>query len=518
MDTWAPRALRWQKEPYVGKQLRLQHPDHLAAVAVLHGLEAAPAERCRVLELGSGDGWNLVPMAEALPNSEFVGIDLDADRLALGERARVALGLRNLTLQAADVTKLDATWGRFDYVIAHGLYSVVGDAVREVFFERVASLLGDRGVAFVSANVYPGWRTLEPGRDLARFHAHHTDARDGEPLVKRLRAVTRFFAEHMPRETPDTALVAEQYRQLSGLSDYLIGFDQLGESQASYFEPLVRRAERAQLEYVTDAAMLSGQYARLPERLQSGIAELSADRIDREQYADFCALPTFRQLVFTRSDRGLRAPSPESLRSLFFVGRFRATGGAEMKARGRTTFEFGTLKFELEEPAAKLALNELSSVFPHALGFEELEQRVRARLGDGAAPNIAASLLDLVLAGPLTARARAIAAAVSVPERPRISEASRLQLATFQRATTALHTFASITSAFERAALSACDGRRTATEIESELLRQVKAGTLETSDFSPGFEADLESAVTKRLEQTLANAARHLLLLPSDSV
>ena len=114
MDTWAPRALRWQKEPYVGKQLRLQHPDHLAAVAVLHGLEAAPAERCRVLELGCGDGWNLVPMAEALPNSEFVGIDLDADRLALGERARVALGLRNLTLQAADIRELGATWGRFD--------------------------------------------------------------------------------------------------------------------------------------------------------------------------------------------------------------------------------------------------------------------------------------------------------------------------------------------------------------------------------------------------------------------
>jgi SAM-dependent methyltransferase/methyltransferase-like protein len=515
MDTWDPKALRWQREPYVGKQLRLQHPDHLAAVAVLHGLEAAPAERCRVLELGCGDGWNLVPMAEALPNSEFVGIDLDADRLALGEKARAALGLRNLTLQAADIRELGTAWGRFDYVIAHGLYSVVGDSVREVFFERVASLLGERGVAFVSANVYPGWRTLEPGRDLARFHAHHTDAKDGEPLVKRLRTITRFFAEHMPRETPDTALVAEQYRKLSGLSDYLIGFDQLGESQASYFEPLVRRAERAELEYVTDAAMLSGQFARLAERLQRAIAELSADRIDREQYADFCALPTFRQLVFTRSGRGLRAPNPESLRSLFFVGRFRATGGAELPARGRTTFEFGTLTFELEEPAAKIALNELSSVFPHALGFEELERRVRERLGDDAVRGLAAPLLDLVLAGPLTARARGITAAATVPERPRISEASRLQLATFQRATTALHTFASITSPFERAALSACDGRRTVTDIASELVRQVKAGSLATSDFPPGFEADLERAVEERLKKTLADAARHLLLLPS---
>lgn len=514
MDTWTPRTLRWQKEPYVGKQLRLQHPDHLGAVAMLYGLEAAPAESCRVLELGCGDGWNLVPMAEALPDSEFVGVDLDADRLAAGEKARAALGLRNLTLRAADIAELGASSGRFDYVIAHGLYSVVGDAGRERFFERLASVLGDRGVAFVSANVYPGWRTLEPGRDLARFHAHHTDARDGEPLIQRLRSATRFFADNMPRETPAAALVAEQYRHLSGLSDYLIGFDQLGESQASYFEPLVRRAERAELEYVTDAAMLSGQYARLPERLQRAIAELSADRIAREQYADFCALPTFRQLVFTRSARGLRAPSPESLRSLFFVGRFRATGGAELSARGRTAFEFGSLKFELEEPAAKLALNELGSVFPRALGFEELERRVRERLGDDAVPKLAAPLLDLVLAGPLTARARAITAAAVLPERPRISEASRLQLAMFQRATTALHTFATITSAFERAALSACDGVRTVPEIASELSSLVKAGTLDTSDFPRGFEADVEHAIRTRLEQTLADAVRHLLLLP----
>lgn len=516
MDAWAPIALRWQKEPYVGKQLRLQHPDHLAAVAALHGLDAAPPERCRVLELGCGDGWNLLPMAEALPGSEFVGVDLDAERLAPGERARATLGLRNLSLQAADVSRLDASLGRFDYVIAHGLYSVVGEAVREVFFERVTSLLGERGVAFVSANVYPGWRTLEPGRDLARFHAHQTDARDGEPLVKRLRNLTRFFADHMPREAPETALVAEQYRQLSGLSDYLIGFDQLGESQASYFEPLVRRAERAGLEYVTDAALLSGQYARLPEPLKLAIAELSADRIAREQYADFCALPTFRQLIFTSAGRGLRAPSRESLRSLFFVGGFRATGGAELLARARTTFEFGALKLDVSEPAVKVALSELGSVFPHALGFEELERRVRERLGDGAAPNLAASLLDLVLAGPLTARARAVAAARTLPERPRISDASRLQLATFQRATTALHTFATITSEFERAALSACDGRRTVAELASELVRLVQAGELKTPDL-PASEAELAAAIRKRLDQTLADAVRHLLLLPSAS-
>ena len=62
-------------------------------------------------------------------------------------------------------------------------------------------------------------------------------------------------------------------------------------------------------------------------------------------------------------------------------------------------------------------------------------------------------------------------------------------------------------------ALTACDGRRTVPEIAAELVRLVKAGSLETVDFAPGFEANLESAVAKRLERTLSDAVRHLLLI-----
>ena len=52
------------------------HPDRLATLATLFGLSPAPVERCRVLELGCGDGGNLLAMAFALPGSTFVGVDL----------------------------------------------------------------------------------------------------------------------------------------------------------------------------------------------------------------------------------------------------------------------------------------------------------------------------------------------------------------------------------------------------------------------------------------------------------
>jgi hypothetical protein len=39
------------------------HPDHLATVATLLGLDVAPVATCRVLELACGDGTNLLPVA-----------------------------------------------------------------------------------------------------------------------------------------------------------------------------------------------------------------------------------------------------------------------------------------------------------------------------------------------------------------------------------------------------------------------------------------------------------------------
>jgi tRNA G46 methylase TrmB len=44
-------------------------------VGTLFGLAPAAAERCRVLELGCGDGANLLSMAQTLPSSSFVGVD-----------------------------------------------------------------------------------------------------------------------------------------------------------------------------------------------------------------------------------------------------------------------------------------------------------------------------------------------------------------------------------------------------------------------------------------------------------
>src|SRR5437762_11952331 len=67
------------------------HPDRLATVATLLGMNPAPVEACRVLEMGCGAGGNIIPMAFDLSESSFVGIDLAASPIDQGRELIAAL-------------------------------------------------------------------------------------------------------------------------------------------------------------------------------------------------------------------------------------------------------------------------------------------------------------------------------------------------------------------------------------------------------------------------------------------
>jgi SAM-dependent methyltransferase len=60
----------------VGNPYYYTHPGLLAAYGALYGLCPADPVQCRVLELGCGDGNNLIPMAYEFSESRFIGIDL----------------------------------------------------------------------------------------------------------------------------------------------------------------------------------------------------------------------------------------------------------------------------------------------------------------------------------------------------------------------------------------------------------------------------------------------------------
>ena len=104
----------YDEVPHPGFPYPETHPDRLATIATLFGLQPAPPDRCRVLELGCGDGGNLIPMAWALPESRFVGVELSSRAVAAAAAEIAALGLANIEIHRMDLREIGPSFGAFD--------------------------------------------------------------------------------------------------------------------------------------------------------------------------------------------------------------------------------------------------------------------------------------------------------------------------------------------------------------------------------------------------------------------
>src|SRR4051794_8482790 len=135
----------YDEVPYHSRPIYPTHPDCIATVGALMGVPVVPLTRCRVLEIGCAAGGNLLPMALQLPEARFVGLDLSTRQIEEGEATRRALGIDNARLLAMSLTDLDASFGQFDYILCHGVFSWVPRPVQERILEICRAHLSPNG-------------------------------------------------------------------------------------------------------------------------------------------------------------------------------------------------------------------------------------------------------------------------------------------------------------------------------------------------------------------------------------
>ena len=143
--------------------------DRMYMVARTYGIKAKDPKNARVLELGCAAGGNIIGQAIRHKDAHFIGVDLAASQVSIGKKAIDKLGLKNIELMAGDildVAKWGDKYGKFDYIIVHGIFSWVPDIVKKAIYEVGANLLSQDGVQMISYNVYPGWKYKEVTRDF----------------------------------------------------------------------------------------------------------------------------------------------------------------------------------------------------------------------------------------------------------------------------------------------------------------------------------------------------------------
>ena len=238
-------ATAYDRVFYAGHPYDYTHPDRLATLATLYGMNPAPVPHCRVLELGCGVGANLIPMAFQLPDSTFVGIDLSRRTIDKGLQTIVALQLTNIQLLHLDIMDITSDFGAFDYVIAHGVYSWVPHVVREKMLSVFKNNLAPHEVAYVSYNAHPGSHLRDLARSMMLYHVRSIDA--PEEKVRQARALMEFLVAATPDNNLYGLILRSQRDRIGKMTDEYLYHDDLERSARPFFCTKSSKRRRARV-------------------------------------------------------------------------------------------------------------------------------------------------------------------------------------------------------------------------------------------------------------------------------
>ena len=439
----------YDEVPYTAFPFAQSHPSRLATMARLFGVDAPDVATARVLELGCAVGGNLIPMAISMPSASLIGIDLSIKQIERGRNVAEMLGLANLDLRHANIADIDASWGRFDYIIAHGIYSWVPAPIREKLLAICKENLAGNGVAFVSYNAMPGWGTRGVVRDAMLYHSRN--AKSVPERIRLARDAIDVLARNLPKDAPYGGLMREVFESITDTTDAYINHDYLEEDNvAFYFHEFVAAARACGLEYLADAEFRS-MAPQMPPELRDTLRRIAPDLIAREQYLDFINNRSFRQTLLVHSDVPInRRIEPRTMFQFQLASVIQPVSPSPSLEQG-TVESFRTpsiADISTNSAICKAALIELGQRWPLAVPFHELVDAARARLGPGRpvvsrdedVRMLAIEMLQSYAAAAIELRVWSPALAVVPGRRPVASPLARLLATRGDRVTNLLHT------------------------------------------------------------------------------
>jgi methyltransferase-like protein/trans-aconitate methyltransferase len=513
-------ASSYDQVPYTNLAFAQTHPDHLATTGRLFGLTPPDVSRCRVLELGCGRGGNLIPMAFNLADGEFVGIDYSAQQVADARATIRVLGIPNVRIEAASIMEVDRSWGTFDYIICHGVFSWVEPDVQDRILQIAGDQLNPGGLAYVSYNTYPGWHMRQMVRDMMRYHAAQFS--DAEEQVAQARALLSFVASAAQSGGPYGQLLAAEAERAGRASDTYLFHEHLEQTNIPlYFHQFIDRAERARLQYLSEAIVSEMLTTHFPRTVAETLERISPDILHLEQYMDFVRNRQFRQTLLCRdSEHPRRALSPAVLDGLLVSSSaVPDVPDLDLAESVVVAFRHGTQRADVRKPAAKAALAALAEAWPRAIPVDALcdiaIDRAAPHLGGTSAEQAREAMLEdlfgAVMYGLVTMHTVQPPCTNDLSDRPRAYAIAALQAQSGAVVVNTHHRMIEL-DAVSRAVLVLSDGSRDQAAIIAGLVEALDAGRLKLEDDGTDYAAGGET-LAARGQAALRTLVRNALLV-----
>lgn len=514
--------LHFSSKPHPGR-----HPARLAVIARLFGHESPEVDGARVLELGCGNGANLLPMATELPRASLVGIDLSRAQIESGDALAKELGIANLRLVHGSIGELAPDLGDFDYIMCHGVFSWVDRATQEAILRICRERLRPDGVACVSYNTLPGWNI----RGIVREFLRWSDVPSSAPpqRIETARNALAVLGESLGYERFYSLLLQTELDRLKREPDSYLFHEMLAEiNEPLQFREFVRRASVWKLAYLGDARFSKILHRRLedvdlPAETCGRLAMIASSPVELEQYLDYILNTGFRETILCREEVRIRR---EVRSDTLLRMRVAANLSALPEQLDPNAMEFADSRGQpvmIAERLHQIALTHLAERWPEAPVISELIDRtgeLAVREGRSCDPSeieaqicalvlslFGRDLIELYIQRPLVAQA--------VPERPCAPLLARLQAGSGSLVVNLRHETISLGD-LEREIVGRLDGRSGRQELLEHLLGCVRDGRLTVAEDG---EAVTDADQQRRnleivLEDGLKTLLRAALILP----
>lgn len=527
----------YDEVPYLGYPFAQTHPDRLATIGTLLGLQVAPVANCRVLELGCGDGGNLLPMACQLPGSHFVGLDLSGEAIARGQALVDELNLSNLELRQADLMEVGAELGQFDYIIAHGVYSWVPPIVRDKVLDICRVNLAPNGIAYVSYNALPGYHLWLMTREMMQFHTREMS--EPQEIIQQATSLLRFLAQNThqsneARRDMYQAVISEHVNQLESYRNTQQLFhDELSpHNDPVYFHQFARHAAQHGLQFLAEADFFEMQDYSFGPDARRMFAQMGEDNILlREQYLDFLKGRTFRQTLLCHHETEIKRKNDAQCLDSMYLATTVELSDAQPDLRPEVIQKFTGPKggvLQTDFPLAKAALIQLRGAWPRYLSFAELATEARAYLEADAlqhhfevgaiTDDHIAALREIMLAayksGVIQLFTHRPNIGLAVGDFPEVFRLARIQAKHHAVVSNLIHKSVEIELPFLRHLLTLMDGTRdlaTLQECMIEWLMKMDATTIKGQNV-PQDQAAIKALVLETFEEVLPQLTKLVLL------
>jgi methyltransferase-like protein/cyclopropane fatty-acyl-phospholipid synthase-like methyltransferase len=507
----------YDEVPYVSHPYAATSPYHLHTIGTLFGMNPPKIETARILELGCAAGGNLIPHAINFPKANFLGVDLSKVQIDEANKHVAALSLKNIEFRHCSITDIDESFGKFDYIICHGVISWVPKLVQDKILEVSNKNLSENGIAYISYNTLPGWNMIRTIRDMMLYHSSMFP--NVQDKLSQSRLLLDFVKDSLEgSNSPYAQVLTNEASLLAKQNDHYLRHDHLEENNVQYyFHDFMNEAQKNDLRYLADSMVSTMYIGNMPPKVVDKLKEVN-DIVRTEQYMDYITNRRFRSTLLCHSSVNLnRIINNEDITKfnmMFNIVPEKPITSIDLNSLESEKFFYNGNKdnsLSSSSPYMKAILYTFSEHVGNPMSFDQIITDANRKLHGNKLDELNAELLanavKLVLQGYITITTQTSRGEVKL-DKPKASKLVIYQVThTSNTWVTNLRHEAIAINLFEKYALQYMDGKNDKKSIIELIIKHVDSGEIvlsredkkieEHNEMRKEFEAILEPTLVK---------------------